>query len=150
MTEVLIDEWINAPEGMPRFGLRGDDPEAPEVILHWVSLRRHRLAHEVNDCGQLTDTIKKELQQCTEAEQIAWQMQEFQRGYEAIPIETFREDQKTAQHHARRVDNAIAEIYEAIVYLNALNHNVPPQFAHSLKHLRVLSATLRDVHRKGS
>ena len=40
---VLTDEWINALPGEPRFGLRGSDPEAPEVILLWAKNRRARL-----------------------------------------------------------------------------------------------------------
>lgn len=145
MTEPLIDEWINVSEGEPRFGLRGHDEDAPATILFWVERRRARLAKL-----KQTDKVKKELRQCTEAEAIAWRMQDFQKGHEETPVETMREDQKTAHHHATRVDNAVAESTEALNYVISLDRNVPPHFAHSIKHLKRLAEHLRELHRKSS
>lgn len=138
MSEVLFDEWINCADGMPRFGLRGDDPEAPPTILYWAQLRRMRWSKEPE-----SDQRTKELQQCTEAEQIAWKMQDYQAGHavDESPVETLREEQKTAKYHSDRVSNAIGEVSEAMRYLNQFGP-LPPHFAHSVKHLKILADQL--------
>ena len=144
MTEPLISEWISSDPNEPKFGLLAHDIDAPETIEFWVSRRRERLMKLKQG-----ETRDKELKQCTEAEQVAWKMRDYQRGLaEADELkvpETMREDLKNSLHFARRVDNAVAESTEAIAYANQFG-TLSPQFAHSVKHLKRFADYLRKLH----
>lgn len=146
MSEIpaLLTDWTPTLPGEPRFGLRGSDPEAPKTILFWARNRRERLMREPR-----SEKLEAELAQCSEAEAIAWLMKEFQAGTmetqpESIP-EELKDNLKNSLHFARRVDNAVSECTEAIAYLNQFGA-IPPQFAHSIKHLKRLADHLRKLH----
>lgn len=153
-TPPLFNEWISSEPDEPKFGLLGRDPEAVETILHWVKLRRDRLTKLARDkmSPSERDKVNHELQQCTEAEQIAWKMQAFQKGYveeeQAAVSETLREDLKNSRYWSDRVSNAVAETTDAIAYANRFGP-LPPQYAHSVRHLRKLSDLLRKMHGGG-
>jgi hypothetical protein len=103
-----IFEWTDIPEGMPRFGLRGDDPEAPAAILFWAQQRRLRLLRAMPEAGDVPETINRELQQCSRAEQIAWEMQAFQR--------TTDMSKKDATYHVAKLAEAQKITAEALLF----------------------------------
>ena len=110
MAEHSSTEWIQAPEGCPRFGLRGDDPEAPSTILHWAQARRMRLLAAIPPDGTLTKEIREELAQCTAAETIAWEMQAYQQKIDMSG--------KGASYHIAKLSEALKIIREAGIFAN--------------------------------
>jgi hypothetical protein len=117
--ETPSTEWIEAPEGCPRFGLRGDDPEAPPTILFWAKQRRTRLLAAMPDSGELTDEISNGLAQCTAAEQIAWEMQAYQR--------TADMSSKGASYHVAKLTEAVHSIGEAERFARAHKIRIIPE-----------------------
>lgn len=103
-----IFEWTDIPEGMPRFGLRGDDPEAPATILFWAKERRLRLLRAMPETGAIPETIAEQLLQCSRAEAIAWEMQAFQR--------TTDMSKKDATYHAAKLAEAQKITAEALLF----------------------------------
>lgn len=103
-----IFEWTDIPEGMPRFGLRGDDPEAPAAILFWAKERRSRLLRAMPEAVDIPETVARELQQCSRAEEIAWEMQAFQRSTDM--------SRKDATYHVAKLGEAQKIVAEALSF----------------------------------
>lgn len=142
---LLFDEWINKLPGEPCFGLRGSDPEAPATVLFWANLRRARLSH-INPRDKKDE---KDLAQCTEAEQIAWLMEEFQKGTMEVKPgnlpEELKEDHRTAMDYAKRIEAAIDEVQQAIVFYNQFD-TIKPHIPHALKHLKIFADKLKSMY----
>ena len=108
----------------PYFLLIGRDRLAPGLVLQWADARR-KLAIEEGGDG-----LEHDLRKCTEAEVIAWGMQEYKKGAAAAPVvstepvpgyggavldaETHARDMesRTRRKAASVINNAIAELFE--------------------------------------
>lgn len=111
-----------AKPGEPLFILQGGDPHSPATIRFWVSLARA-------GAMKFRSTKKREamLRRCTNAENVAWKMEEYQNGDLAIANEpepsvgtapTAEDDQRAARIKAvARIHNMVGEgmdVYEAL------------------------------------
>lgn len=64
----------------PLFAIQGGDPLGPKTVLFWASEAR-KLAVETEDEKERERLLRK----ATMAEEVAWGMQEYQRGIEPVP-----------------------------------------------------------------
>lgn len=79
------DAIQTAKPNEPLFPIQGGDPFGPPTVLHWVSLCR-RAGMEEEDPKRAEHLLQK----ATDAEQVAWQMQAYQRGQEPVEGERAR------------------------------------------------------------
>lgn len=102
MTEVIAstkdrpgsyDAIETAKPGEPLFPIQGGDPFGPPTVLHWASLAR-----KAGIACEDEKEAKHLLQKATDAETIAWQMQDYQRG--VTPTEQ-RDDARKAREATR-------------------------------------------------
>lgn len=73
------DAIETAKPGEPLFPIQGGDPFGPPTVLHWASLCRVAGMSEANEAK-----AHKLLRKASDAEQVAWTMQAYQRGEIAI------------------------------------------------------------------
>lgn len=76
------DAIETAKPGEPLFPIQGGDPFGPPTVLHWAKLARE--AGEASDDERESDRL---LRKATSAEQVAWAMQEYQRGEQEVVAE---------------------------------------------------------------
>jgi hypothetical protein len=77
------DAIETAKPGEPLFPLQGGDPFGPPTVLHWVKLCREeglRLTSEHPEGSKEHKRGERLLGKATDAEQVAWAMQAYQRG----------------------------------------------------------------------
>ncbi|MGL5735484.1 MAG: hypothetical protein ACRCYS_11510 [Beijerinckiaceae bacterium] len=118
-----FDAMEKARDDEPVFTLLGRDPDAPDTIKAWVERRRKRLLQEGG--AQDEETIRGELIQCTEAETIAWAMNNWRKGKSEEPavmervgysgISLSPSDADTKAHALRALH---ADLCEAAFYTN--------------------------------
>ena len=72
-----FDALEKARDDEPLFTLLGRDPDAPATIHHWVDLRRTRARKLWQDDPEAG---RAELIQCSEAEMVAWSMDDWRKG----------------------------------------------------------------------
>ncbi len=72
------DAIETAKPGEPLFPIQGGDPFGPPTVLHWA-----RLAREAGEAEADEKRSAKLLRKATDAEQVAWDMQAYQRGHAA-------------------------------------------------------------------
>lgn len=130
-----FDGMERAQPGEPVFTLRAHDPLAPRFVKLWVWQRRKaiRRAHAAGDINDEKRDL--ELIQCREAENIAFEMDEWQAGEAGQPIEAKADDKAEGKSYlgntrsdadleaeqlwqarkefGRQAQNAIAEITES-------------------------------------
>lgn len=73
------DAIETAKPGEPLFPIQGGDPFGPPTVLHWAKLAREAGMAEPDE--KKADAL---LRKATEAEQVAWVMQEYQRGEQKV------------------------------------------------------------------
>jgi hypothetical protein len=82
------DAIETAKEGEPLFPLQGGDPFAPPTVNHWAALARAEGVRLTGEHAEGTPEHKrglKLLEKATDAEAVAWAMQDYQRGVAAAP-----------------------------------------------------------------
>jgi len=117
----------------PYFLLIGRDRLAPGLVLQWADARRKLALAE----GRAE--LEHDLRKCTEAEMIAWGMQEYKKGAAALPVvetepkpgyggavidaETHARDMesRTRTRAVSVINNAIAELVDLIEPLAAIS-----------------------------
>lgn len=135
------DAIETAKPGEPLFSLQGGDPFAPACILLWAQLAREaadRLTSEVETTTakrrieKLAANADKLRRKATAAEEVAWAMQEYQRGDVVAPVAE-AEDGDEVQRGAiaalsaicDRIYNSEAELTEAADALHRIGgHDV--------------------------
>lgn len=77
-----FDALVTAKPGEPIFVVQGGDPFGPPTVLHWARLAREAGLAETN-----RKRAKRLLRKATNAEEVAWAMQAYQRGETVAPAE---------------------------------------------------------------
>lgn len=79
------DAFETAKPGEPIFVLQGGDPLGPLCVIVWAWKAR-KLAREMDEQGHAeeADRLRKK---ANSAEQVAWEMRDYQRGESAVPGE---------------------------------------------------------------
>jgi hypothetical protein len=127
-----FDALVKLRPGEPYFLLIGRDRSAPALVLEWARRHRNKVLAE-SDAGKLDDaTLRLELRQATDAEGIAWAMQDYKTGnpsvaplpaperptaytgFELDPATEARDRQHAElARAASRINNAVADLTEA-------------------------------------
>lgn len=161
-----FDALQKAAPDEPIFTLRAHDVLADPLIHEWVKLKRSAI-HAAFDAGQISEAKRDlELMQCTEAENIAWQMVEWRSGISAkseTPADrpaTYSGNQSTELelaakarfdtqlHVARRIDNSVAELTDAAEALAPHGFDEERMtIAANVENLKVASASVRPKRR---
>jgi hypothetical protein len=81
-----FDAIAKARPGEPIFTLLGRDPCAPECVLQWARANRERVLRA--DPALADDKRMAELLQSAEAEEIAFNMDEYRKGFVPVEAET--------------------------------------------------------------
>lgn len=157
------DAIETAKPGEPLFPIQGGDPFGPATVLHWARLARTAGEAEPDDRRSV-----KLLRKATDAEQVAWEMQAYQRGestrsesekpatysgHEIVLDETADHDRKVREARikgAQRLHNvigAVTDIAETLTALNACPFEVATLIGVT-ETLRTLAATIEP--RRGS
>jgi hypothetical protein len=76
---VALDAYPTAKPGEPTFTLQGGDPFAPGCVLEWAKRARAYGFTLPEDSAEREDLLLR----ATNAEQVAWEMQAYQRGQPA-------------------------------------------------------------------
>lgn len=135
------DAIETAKPGEPLFPLQGGDPFAPECVLLWAQRAREaadRLSAEAEittakrAVEKLTAEADKLRRKATAAEEVAWAMQEYQRGDVAPPVpdvddgdEVQRSEIAALSAICDRIYNSEAELTEAADALHKIGgHDV--------------------------
>jgi hypothetical protein len=130
-----FDAAAKLREGEPYFLLVGRDKLAPGLILRWASYNRRKALRE-HDAGLISDArLNDELRKSTDAEEIAWDMQAFKKGWKReaetdtapppsytgakLSEDTQRRDrvQRARTKAAERVNGAAAELNDLVEVL---------------------------------
>jgi len=136
----------------PMFRLWGRDPLAELLVLDWAE-RRRRAARENPALDR--ESLRLELIQCSEAEEIAWEMRRFRLGErdgeapaaveERYSGATTSADELAAKERhdalvwgAQRLSNAIAEILAVAARIGPLG------FSNAEMEITVAAQTLRE------
>lgn len=145
------DAIETAKPGEPLFSLQGGDPLAPECVLLWA--QRAREASITCFEGAATERSKRKAEKlmadghklarkATAAEEVAWAMQEYQRGDIAAPIadaddgdDAQRSEIATLSAVCDRIYNSEAELTEAADSLRQIG-------GHSLAESRLRDAAI--------
>lgn len=117
-----FDAFDKARDNEPLFVLLGRDPDAPATVSFWVDQRRRRILATDAEPEQ----VRKELQQATEAESIAWEMNRYRKGEPAqdtlLPQRaTYSGEARAPDEEAQRaqmIRQAVAAIREAAYHIN--------------------------------
>lgn len=124
-----FDALETAKPDEPLFVIQGGDPLGPATVLHWVSLARAA-------ASKIRKTAKREdlLRRATNAESVAWKMQDYAAGIQPVPeqspatvevVKTAQDDLRAARIKAvSRITNSIAELSETQAALSAENYRV--------------------------
>lgn len=140
-----FDALETAKDGEPIFVLQGGDPHAPPTVGHWASLFRAAALLEPND-----EKREAMLRKATNAEAVAWAMQEYQRGYQ--PDQTVADDlaavhaddEKTLLARlADRLYNALSEandVAEALTRNTGVDVGIPLQIEKAVNVLKDAAA----------
>lgn len=123
------DAIETAKPGEPLFPLQGGDRFAPECVTLWAQRARERaVALTAEAAGErskrkadrLTTEAEKLMRKATAAEEVAWAMQEYQRGDVAAPVaevddgdETQRGEIAALSAICDRIYNSEAELTDA-------------------------------------
>lgn len=99
----------------PLFTLLARDPDAAPLVLEWAERRRSR-ARWIDDPADR----RAELQQCNEAEEVAWAMQRWRKGEEEVVVETRASYNDTAidEPWRREISLALQHLRNAAYSLN--------------------------------
>lgn len=93
-----FDGMEKAEPNEPVFTLRAHDPLASKLVLEWVEQKRQLIR-----ASDMKPAKKKlELQQCVEAEEIAWAMKNWHDGVE--DVEADLDDEKKAEGYSGHQD----------------------------------------------
>lgn len=133
-----FDALVKLRPGEPYFAMIGRDRYAPVLLNQWADNNRRR-AYLDFEAGKINDEkLEAELRQSTQAEMIAWAMQEYKAGYvepdappavapvyysgNILPAETAARDEavKAQAGAARKLHNCIAELAEAAKMIEGL------------------------------
>lgn len=123
------DAIETAKPGEPLFPIQGGDPFGPPTVLFWADLARTAARAEVDP-----KKAKYMLRKASDAEQIAWEMQAYQRGeaaqavkraqyIETVDIDELEHDQAVRAariHGAGRLNNIVGQMVEVAETLEAL------------------------------
>lgn len=123
-----FDALTTLRPGEPYFLLVGRDRLAPTLVIQWAETRRRQSLAEGSDGRD----IEHDLRKCTEAEMIAWSMQEYKKGaaarlvVETGPVPGYGGAVLDQEAHARDIEsrtrakaksvinNAIADLFSMI------------------------------------
>lgn len=131
-----FDALVKIRKGEPYFALLGRDQFAPKLICEWANMNRGKALDDL-DAGNITEEqFKIELKQSTQAEVMAWNMEEYRNRPEtvevapapeqtsgkptytghALPEETVERDREFSTKIAavRAIHNSIAELSEQV------------------------------------
>lgn len=156
------DALATAKSGEPLFPLQGGDPFAWPSVMHWVGLARAEAQRLMDQAAaerskrkrdKLIAEAKRLRQKANNAEEVAWEMQEYLRGETADEPETVKasysgndadpERKKLAAlvGAADRIYNSIAELTDAadMVATNS------PEHESQADALRLFVDSLKDV-----
>lgn len=130
------DAIETAKPGEALFALQGGDPFAPACVLLWAELARKQADRLMSEAGATTAKSKidrlaaeadKLRRKATAAEEVAWAMQEYQRGEVAAPVaeaddgdEGHRSAIAALSAICDRIYNSEAELTEAADALGAI------------------------------
>jgi hypothetical protein len=116
------DAIESAKPGEPLFPIQGGDPFGPPTVLHWVQLCRK---------AGLAATDEKEaerlLRKATDAEQVAWEMQAYQRGHPEVEARRATYHDVATTVHAEADD--VRKLREAMIHGASRLHNVVAEAA---------------------
>lgn len=119
-----VFQWVGAAPKEPKFGLTGRDPDAPATVMFWAKTRRERLLAGADPTRPWSEQLTLDLAQCTAAEQVAWAMTAYQKGWKepegTSEIEKIERRSKTVQWN--KVNNALAEIVSVLDWMVAEGH----------------------------
>lgn len=109
----------------PLFPIQGGDPLGPSTVLHWAKLAREeglRLTGDHPEGSKEYVRGERLLHKATMAEQVAWAMQEYQRGH--VPVEakraTYNDDSRDPVAASAARSEREARIRAAAAMQNAL------------------------------
>lgn len=135
------DAIETAKPGEPLFSLQGGDPFAPECVLLWAQRAREKAVELYAEAAaerskrkgeKLIAEADKLYRKATAAEEVAWAMQEYQRGDVAAPVidaddgdEVERSEIAVLSGVCDRIYNSEAELTEAADALRTIGgHDV--------------------------
>lgn len=155
-----FDGLERAEPDEPIFTLRAKDPHAAPLVHQWVRERREWML-----TADLSDEKRElELTQIREAEEIAWEMEEWRSGFEAHQpaekttnysgiVTTEQELAAKAKfdarlNAARRIDNSVAELTDASESISAYGFDeVRVTVAANVANLKLASEAVRPKRR---
>lgn len=112
------DAIETAKPGEPLFPIQGGDPFGPATVLHWA-----RLCREAGLEATKSEEADRLLRKASQAERVAWAMQDYQRGMEADPRAGTYHD--TAADYLATADRRVGLIRGATRLHNVLADALP-------------------------